>query len=478
MHVTYPDSRTQAFQYDPAGNRLRLTDSISGTTTYSYDPADRLLSLTDASGLTTFAWDNNGNMLAKIAPSGTVSYTYDSANRLIQVQTGATTAQYTYDGDGRRTRKIINGAAETHAFDLSGDLSQLLASTDSAGTSAYLRNGSLLYGFAEANQQDRYYLVDALGSIRGLADLLGELEEIYSYDAFGSLRSSRSIVRNAPGFAGEEFDTETGLIYLRARYYDPSLGRFISRDTLSALVDIQSAGNSFRYADNNPALLTDPSGHIAFNAAMAIIGAVSSAGWYMIEQRVIKHESVDTKVLLGKAAAGALSGFTGGLLFTVGRELAAYGIEHLISDQPMSLGDAAAETFTGVFLDRAKIAYEALPGKYVPTLKATKGQLSLFDNSVGATASEYVWYNMRNELVLENIKFATREARAGLEQIMRTRDVPITQSGTPHYLLDFQRGNGRPMTTAFWGQNQTERGLGLLSIGVTSGPPASLSPGQ
>jgi RHS repeat-associated protein len=109
--------------------------------------------------------------------------------------------------------------------------------------------------------RSRRYLYDGLGTVVGLTDEHGKQVEKYDYDAWG--QSIQSIPRNRIGtenkfrFTGEALDPETGLYYLRARYYDPQLGRFISKDPIGF------AGgdpNLYRYVANDPTLLTDPSG--------------------------------------------------------------------------------------------------------------------------------------------------------------------------------------------------------------------------
>ncbi len=74
-----------------------------------------------------------------------------------------------------------------------------------------------------------YYRYDGLGSVRSLSDDKGSTKAIYFYDAFGQVQKKMESVDNDFLFAGEQMD-DTGLIYLRVRYYDPSVGRFITRD--------------------------------------------------------------------------------------------------------------------------------------------------------------------------------------------------------------------------------------------------------
>ncbi|MBI2139066.1 RHS repeat-associated core domain-containing protein, partial [Candidatus Woesearchaeota archaeon] len=112
--------------------------------------------------------------------------------------------------------------------------------------------------------QTYYYFHDGLGSVTDLAKSTGELVESYSYDVYGA-PSSSSTVGNPYLFTGREYDQETGLYYYRARYYAPSIGRFLQRDPLKYLPDI----NFYRYVYNNPTNWIDPLGLEAKNPLRA-----------------------------------------------------------------------------------------------------------------------------------------------------------------------------------------------------------------
>ena len=98
-----------------------------------------------------------------------------------------------------------------------------------------------------------------LGSVRGVVDTQGRIVKTYDYDAFG-MPSVLSAPAVAYGFTGEQFDTETRLLFLRARYYDPTIGRFISPDSYPPSVLDPQTLNSYAYVENNPINLSDPQG--------------------------------------------------------------------------------------------------------------------------------------------------------------------------------------------------------------------------
>lgn len=107
------------------------------------------------------------------------------------------------------------------------------------------------------NAQSYFYITDRLGSVTELADGTGNIVQSYVYDSFGNIVFQIGAINNPYTFTGREFDSETGLYYYRARYYDSSIGRFIQEDPLGLLAgDI----NFYAYVANQPLDFTDPLG--------------------------------------------------------------------------------------------------------------------------------------------------------------------------------------------------------------------------
>jgi len=98
-----------------------------------------------------------------------------------------------------------------------------------------------------------YYQADGLGSVTSLTNSAGAIAQTYAFDSFGKLTNSTGSLTNAFQYTGREFDTETGLYYYRARYYDPNIGRFLSEDTVRTV-------NLYEYVKSNPTRLTDAFG--------------------------------------------------------------------------------------------------------------------------------------------------------------------------------------------------------------------------
>jgi len=139
-----------------------------------------------------------------------------------------------------------------------------------------------------------YYLADAQGSVRALADAAGTVTDSYDYAAFGELFGSSGTTANSYLYTGQQFDALTGLYSLRARYYEPGVGRFLSRDPMEVQTFAPLELNRYVYAANNPVNLADPRGRdsfvervvvaaVAFTAAqpLAAVGLAAFAAIYV-----------------------------------------------------------------------------------------------------------------------------------------------------------------------------------------------------
>lgn len=241
------------YTYDAVGNRKQLVSSVSGTTTYNYDVANRLSSITKGSQTSNYNWDNNGNLQNIKNPDGTTAqtFTFDNANHLTaQSFTGGSTYSFAYNGDGDRISQKVGSTTTLYSLDLNSDLPQVL--TD--GSNLYLPGigQSNTYGY-----NPQFYLTDVIGSTRLITDATGAIiGSPQNYDPFGNTTDAPS---SFIGYTGQWKDA-SGLEYLRARYYDPSIGRFISKDPESGDINNPATMNGYNYANDNPINNMDPSG--------------------------------------------------------------------------------------------------------------------------------------------------------------------------------------------------------------------------
>jgi len=189
------------------------------------------------SNTTSYAWDYENRMTSVTLPGsgGTVSFKYDPFGRRIYKSSSSGTSVYAYDGVNLIEEANSSGAAVAR-YSQTQNIDEPLAMLRSAATS--------------------YYHADGLGSISSLSNAAGSIANTYTYDSFGKLTASAGSLVNPFQYTARESDTETGLYYYRARYYDPGAGRFLSEDPLRFRVGI----NHYRYVRNNPVNLTDPTG--------------------------------------------------------------------------------------------------------------------------------------------------------------------------------------------------------------------------
>lgn len=252
----------ESFTYDQA-------DNITGRSslTFNYDAASQLTSMSKAGQVTNFTYDARGNRKT-VTPAGgpTTNYNYDQANRLIAY---GTQASYRYNGDKLRMSETVNGTTIPFVWDEGDGLPLLLKE----GNTAYVYgpDGLPLEQITESGTI-LYYHHDQLGSTRLITDATGNVVATYTYDEWGNQRvktgkitfqsnghfkAEGGGVSQPFGYAGQYTDGESSLIYLRARYYDPSTSQFIIKDPAESMTK-----QPYNYAGQNPIIFTDLSGLI------------------------------------------------------------------------------------------------------------------------------------------------------------------------------------------------------------------------
>ena len=279
-------NRTTAYTYDAVGNRLSK-DEGGTMTAYVYDNNDQLMTETESGNTTSYSYDANGNTLTKSDVSGSISYVYDTENRLIQATEGTEITAYTYDIDNIRQSKTDSTGTVQYLVDPNQAYAQVLEELDENDQHivSYLYGDDLIS--QSRNNDEHYYHYDGLGSTRSLTDSAGIETDTYHYDAFGNLENQTGITENNYLYTGEQFDANLGFYYLRARYMNPSIGRFVSMDTFAGINSDPVTLHKYLYANVNPVNFTDPSGNatlvglsIGFNVQTTLTSILIVTGLY------------------------------------------------------------------------------------------------------------------------------------------------------------------------------------------------------
>ncbi len=243
--VEYPDRTSVEYEYDAAGNRISVKDQ-NGKTDYQINNLDQYT----RAGTETLTYDKKGNIASRQMGNTSAYYTWDEDNRLTGITRGNITINYQYDISGR----LITKKTGTSVLHYIWDGANLIAETDGNGNiiTRYVYGNDIdEIVLATQNNQNKWILQDRIGSTTSTIDDRGLVIGQGTYDVYG-------IPRNAvttgvqQGFAGMLWDDDARLYYVRNRWYDPTLGRFMSPDFIKS-----SFKNQYNYAENSPAHYID-----------------------------------------------------------------------------------------------------------------------------------------------------------------------------------------------------------------------------
>ena len=269
-------SGASVYAYDAVGNRLSRTSTIAAipSTANTFDSNDRL---------NTDQYDSNGSTTG----SEGKTYRYDFENRLIAINEGTPNEiRIVYDGDGNRVSKTVNGITTKYLVDtnnLTGYaqvVEELTAPSGqpSAVTRVYNYGNDLISQtqLIDNAWMTSYYGYDGHGSVRFLTDASGAITDTYTYDSFGNMISRTGTTPNNYLYCGEQWDPDIGFYFLRARYMNPSTGRFLSMDVYEGYPYQPSSLQKYVYGEADPVGKSDPSGKCASVEMLIVLTIVST----------------------------------------------------------------------------------------------------------------------------------------------------------------------------------------------------------
>ena len=284
---------TITYDYDPSGNMTQKSytgGSNDGSVIYDQFEGNRLLSAKSSTGETTFYYDDNGNLFFKTnsADDGNYIYIYDAKNRLRSAQKTELPGfneEYQYASSGRRIIKTNQGKDQTVLY---VDPSYIIQKTGSELTStSYVGKIAAVKKTlgADGVATDEKTIFFHKNQVNSTEVVSGSENKNVVYEPYGKIvldQSSPDLSDFRPKFGSKELD-DTQLYYFNARYYDPEMARFITRDSqLGASRFTQDAFNRYAYVLNNPMASIDPSGHClgiiagVGTGSLAIVGALSA----------------------------------------------------------------------------------------------------------------------------------------------------------------------------------------------------------
>ena len=250
--------REDRYSYDLCGNRL---EKVSGgeRESYVYNSKNQLTERRNGTGSWRYVFDPQGNFVRESGPQETLRYEYNPRNQQSKVYSGNHCIQENlYDGENLRAGMTEHGRQSTFLF-MNREIVAELNASDTLEF-RFIRG----YGAAALEYAGKQYGIhhDEQLSTGWITDADGTVENVYEYDAFGNLLRSQGTVPNRLLYGGQQYDLEVGQYYLRARYYNPVVGRFTQEDPYRG-----DGLNLYAYCANNPVTYYDPSGYVCnFNA--------------------------------------------------------------------------------------------------------------------------------------------------------------------------------------------------------------------
>jgi RHS repeat-associated protein len=246
------------YEYDAANNPTAIANN-----TYTYNEANELeAKKLEATTVNTYTYNELGERTKTTPTTGpATTYGYDQAGNLTTVtrphegETPAINDTYAYDGNGLRTTQTISGTTSHLTWDMTGQLPTILS--DNTNSYIYGPNAQPIEQINTSTGTVAYLHHDQQGSTRLITGSTGKTEATYTYRPYGELTGSTGTAATPLGYDGQYTSSDTGLIYLRARTYDPASAQFLTADPLASVT-----GTLYAFTKDNPVSYVDPGGQI------------------------------------------------------------------------------------------------------------------------------------------------------------------------------------------------------------------------
>lgn len=386
----------ETFEIDAKANRL-----ADGHGRYNINPADRI----DQPG---FAYDSLGNQISGSGPAGNAAYEWTSANRLASAAVGKTRATYVCDAFGRRVEKRVDGRITRTIWAGAQPLRDTILKKDGDRNIDYLFFPATPVLLAIRDEtRIRYAAFGHRYETLCLTDLDGRTIWQADYDAFGNavIEKGKSVFQPFR-LAGQYLDTETGLHYCAARYYDPRLGRYLSPDPMFLE---GGSDNFYAYCNGDPVNRLDPTGEFVFTAILvgASIGAAVGGAIEGYRQNKAGEETDGFKIpkhaliggVIGAVGGGVGAAIEAGVAGTASASvlgksaLATMSATGFLSGTGGSVAEQCAEaSATGNFVTPMQMVSRALADGLIGTVigLAALGRGGLFARRIRKAAGEAI----------------------------------------------------------------------------------------
>ncbi|NDI33804.1 RHS repeat-associated core domain-containing protein [Chengkuizengella sediminis] len=257
-------NETNRFKYGYDNNKNIVTRTENDVTElFTYDDLNRIE--TSAEFDEVYSYDNRGNRLTmqstQFPSKRPKELGYDDRDRLTDVTIEGKRVEYKYNGDGYLVERSEQGETTRYYYDGEVIIAEATIVNGTPRLKAHYIRGNQLEIIEYADASRAYVLTNGHGDVVELRDENGNVLNAYTYDIWGNPIIEQEQIHNPFRYAGELWDDATQLQYLRARWYDPSIGRFINEDTYEGEINNPLSLNLYTYVKNNPLRYSDPSGN-------------------------------------------------------------------------------------------------------------------------------------------------------------------------------------------------------------------------